>query len=174
MDITIREAEPREYQRLGDLTAQAYLADGLLELDAEDSYLLTLRDVARRAAASEVLVAVDADGTLLGGVTFVPGSGPWADIAGPGESEFRMLAVDRSARGLGVGQALVDACVARARAREGCVRIVLSTQRSMRAAHRIYERMGFVRTPERDWEPYAGPTLITYALGLQPSAAVDG
>ena len=82
-----------------------------------------------------------------------------ADIARAGEE----------ARGRGAGEALVRACVERARAVEGCVSVVLSTQRTMRAAHRIYERLGFTRTPERDWKPLPDLldlTLITYELTL--------
>ncbi|MFF3749622.1 GNAT family N-acetyltransferase [Streptomyces sp. NPDC002018] len=167
MDFTIREAEPGEYARLGEITAQAYLGDGLLDFGADDPYLTTLRDVARRAAEAVVLAAVDPDGTVLGGVTYVPAGGPWADIAREGETEFRMLAVDPAARGRGVGEALVRACVTRAQHTEGCVRLVLSTQSVMLQAHRIYERLGFVRTPERDWEPYPGLPLLTYTLHLE-------
>jgi hypothetical protein len=36
----------------------------------------------------------------------------------------------------------------------------------MASAHRIYERLGFVRTPERDWQPMPGVQLITYRLHL--------
>ena len=39
----------------------------------------------------------------------------------------------------------------------------------MHGAHRIYERLGFVRTPERDWNPLpelVGITLLTYELTL--------
>ncbi|MET8245686.1 GNAT family N-acetyltransferase [Streptomyces sp. NPDC005202] len=165
MDIVIRQAEPGEYDTLGEITAQAYLQDGLLDFGESDEYLGELKDVAKRAAAAEVLVAV-ADSKVLGGVTFVPSGGPMADIAGPGEAEIRMLAVARAARGRGAGEALVRACVDRARATDGCVRIVLSTQRSMHAAHRIYERLGFVRTPERDWNPIPHITLLTYELTL--------
>ncbi|MFJ8632588.1 GNAT family N-acetyltransferase [Streptomyces sp. NPDC093568] len=168
MDIVIRPVEPAEYDTLGELTAQAYLQDGLLDFGESDEYLGELRDVAKRALAAEVLVAVQ-DGRLLGGVTFVPAGGPMADIARPGEAEIRMLAVDRAARGRGAGEALVRACVDRARAAEGCVRIVLSTQRTMHGAHRIYERLGFVRTPERDWNPVPhldDITLLTYELTL--------
>jgi GNAT superfamily N-acetyltransferase len=166
MDITIRAAEPEECDALGEITAQAYLRDGFLDFGDSDPYLGVLRDVARRAAEAEVLVAVDGRGTLLGGVTFVSGGGPWADIARAGEAEFRMLAVAAKARGRGAGEALVRSCVDRARATEGCVRLVLSTQRTMLAAHRIYARQGFVRTPERDWEPVPGISLLTYALAL--------
>ncbi|MFD5569815.1 GNAT family N-acetyltransferase [Streptomyces cadmiisoli] len=168
MDIVIRPAAPGEYETLGEITARAYLQDGLLDFGESDAYLGELKDVAKRAAAAQVLVAV-ADGALVGGVTFVPSGGPMADIAGPAEAEIRMLAVDREARGRGAGESLVRACVDRARATEGCVRVVLSTQRSMRSAHRIYERMGFVRTPERDWNPLPqldGITLLTYRLTL--------
>ncbi|WP_330337874.1 GNAT family N-acetyltransferase [Streptomyces sp. NBC_00557] len=168
MDIVIRRAVPDEYAALGEITARAYLQDGLLDFGESDAYLGELRDVARRAAAAEVLVAVR-DGALLGGVTFVPSPGPMADIARPGEAEIRMLAVAAAARGQGAGEALVRACVDRARAAEGCRAVVLSTQRTMRAAHRIYERLGFVRTPERDWKPLPeldDITLLTYELTL--------
>jgi ribosomal protein S18 acetylase RimI-like enzyme len=75
----------------------------------------------------------------------------------------------REARGRGAGEALVRACVDRARAVEGCVRVVLSTQRTMRPAHRLYERLGFVRSPDRDWNPLPeldDITLLTYELTL--------
>lgn len=167
MDITIRRIEPEEHTALGELTARAYLDGGLLDLGEEDPYLEVLRDVASREARAEVYVAVDEQGTLLGGVAFVPDGGPFADIAGPGEAEFRMLAVDAKARGRGAGEALVRTCVERARATEGCVRLVLSTQTVMYAAHRIYGRLGFVRTPGRDWSPIPAVPLLTYALELQ-------
>jgi ribosomal protein S18 acetylase RimI-like enzyme len=74
-----------------------------------------------------------------------------------------------TARGQGAGEALVRACADRARAIEGCRAVVLPTQRTMHAAHRIYERLGFVRTPERDWNPLPEQldiTLLTYELTL--------
>jgi len=164
MDFTIRAVRPEEHEELGELTGQTYLDDGLLLHGADDFYLDVLRDTARRVREAEVLVAADEDGRIIGGVTFAPGSTPWADIAGPGEAEFRMLVVAPGARGRGVGEALVRACADRARALPGCVRLVLSTDAKMVSAHRIYERMGFVRTPERDWEPIPGHRLRTYAL----------
>lgn len=168
MDIVIRPAHPDEYETVGEITAQAYLQDGLLDFGASDAYLGELRDVGKRAAAAEVLVAVERE-RVLGGVTFVPAGGPMADIARPGEAEIRMLAVAHAARGRGIGEALVRACVERARAVEGCAGVVLSTQATMRSAHRIYERLGFTRTPGRDWNPIPhldDITLLTYELTL--------
>ncbi|MDN3296973.1 GNAT family N-acetyltransferase [Streptomyces ficellus] len=164
MDITIRAVRPEEHGTLGEVTAQAYLGDGLLDFGESDEYLIELRDVTRRAAEAEVLVAVGEDERVVGGVTFVTGGGPWAELARDGEAELRMLAVAPEARGRGAGEALVRACVERARAADGCARLVLSARQSMGAAHRIYERLGFVRTPERDWRPVPGVTLRTYAL----------
>lgn len=168
MDFRIRAAEPTEYDELGEITAQAYLRDGLLTFGEADWYLGELRDVAKRAAAAEVLVAVEQD-RLLGGVTHVPSPGPMADLARPGEAEIRMLAVTHEARGRGVGQALVQACVDRSSAAGDRTGIVLSTQPLMHTAHRIYERLGFRRAPERDWNPIPNHpefTLLTYELTL--------
>lgn len=167
MDIEIRAADPTEYDAIGEITAQAYVLDGLLAFGESDWYLGELRDVAKRAAAAEVLVAL-LGGEPIGTVTYVPAGGPMADLARPGEAEIRMLAVSRAARGRGAGEALVRACVDRAKAADGCTGMVLSTQPIMHAAHRVYERLGFTRAPARDWNPIKGVefTLLTYELTL--------
>ncbi|MDT0307783.1 GNAT family N-acetyltransferase [Streptomyces sp. DSM 44917] len=173
MDITVREARAGELAAVGELVAQAYLGDGLLTFGAADPYLAELRDTARRARHAEVLVATGpgAEGRdpLLGSVTFVGSGGEFADIAGPGEAEFRMLAVAARARGRGAGEALVRGCVRRAR-RLGHRRVVLSSQWRMHAAHRLYARLGFVRAPERDWEPVPGLPLRVFTRELEGSA----
>ncbi|WP_030780894.1 GNAT family N-acetyltransferase [Streptomyces sp. NRRL S-920] len=162
--LTIRSARPEEYETLGDLTAQAYLDGGHLDFGEDDPYLAVLRDVAGRAATAEVLVA-EAGDEILGCVTYVPAGGPMADITRDGEAEIRMLAVSPAARGRGTGETLVRECVRRAE-EAGRTALVLSTQTSMHAAHRLYERLGFVRTPERDWRPIETVPLLTYALTL--------
>ncbi|MCZ9347577.1 GNAT family N-acetyltransferase, partial [Streptomyces sp. TRM76130] len=68
MDFDIRPAHRSEHPALGELTATAYLRDGLLHFGASDAYLEELRDVAKRAATAEVLVAT-AGHEVLGGVT---------------------------------------------------------------------------------------------------------
>ena len=163
--FTIRPARPDDHERLGDLTAAAYLDDGLLDFGAEDPDLEVLRDVARRAEHADVLVAVDPAGVVLGGVAFVAGPGPFADVARDDEAEFRTLAVVPAGRGRGVGTALVRECIDRARAL-GRRRLVLSTQPTMHAAHRVYERFGFTRAPERDWSPVRDLRLQVYELDL--------
>jgi ribosomal protein S18 acetylase RimI-like enzyme len=165
MDFTIRPARPAEFAALGEVTAQAYLADGLLDFADADPYLDKLRNVRSRAEHTEVLAAVaDADCEVLGGVAFVAPGSPYADVAGPGEGEFRMLAVAPAARRRGVAEALVRACLDRARER-GLERLLLSTHPKMLTAHRLYARLGFVRVPGRDWAPVPGATLWVFAAG---------
>jgi ribosomal protein S18 acetylase RimI-like enzyme len=160
--VQIRTAVPADYPAVAELTAAVYLADGLVSADSP--YLAELRDAERRAGQAELVVAVR-DGRVIGSVTFaLPGS-ELAELAGPGEAELRMLAVDPPARGTGVGRALVAECLRRARA-AGVRTLRLSTGRRMRVAHRLYQGLGFRRTPDRDWSPAPGVTLLTYALDL--------
>ncbi|WP_411120483.1 GNAT family N-acetyltransferase [Streptomyces sp. x-19] len=166
MDITIRPIRQAEFETVGDLVAEVYLADGLLNGGAGDPYGTVLRNVAHRAEHAEVLVAVGgADGALLGAVTFAPHGSPYAELAGPGEAEFRMLAVRAAGRGHGVGAALVRACLARAR-ESGLRAMVLSSQPHLLPAHRLYRRLGFARAAERDWVPIPGVTLWAFAREL--------
>jgi ribosomal protein S18 acetylase RimI-like enzyme len=164
--VLIRAARPSEYDAVGELTARVYRDGGFTRPDSP--YLATLRDAASRAEKAELLVAVDEDGTLLGSVTYAAGGSPYAETAETADQAgFRMLVVDPAARGRGIGEALIRACIERAR-RDGARVLRLSTQQDMSAAHRIYERLGFVRTPERDWTPQPGVDLITYALVIRP------
>jgi ribosomal protein S18 acetylase RimI-like enzyme len=158
--LEIRPALPAEYAAVGDLTASTYLAEGW----CDDDYAVTLRDVATRASHATVLVATD-DRRVLGSVTVATSGGAFAEQAGPGEAVIRMLVTDPAVRRQGVGTALVQACLAAARA-AGCSWVRLSTQPTMAAAHRVYERHGFTRTPDRDWRPDPDLLLLTYALPL--------
>jgi ribosomal protein S18 acetylase RimI-like enzyme len=161
----VREARPGELRAAGDVVVHAYRA---LEGEAHETYLEEVRDAAGRAASCPVLVAVDEDtGTVLGCVTFVPGPGnPLAELSGETQAEFRMLGVAPEAQGRGIGEALVQACIARAR-QAGRTGIVISTSPVMHAAHRLYERLGFRRAPDRDWEPVPGIRLWAYSLDLE-------
>ncbi len=90
---------------------------------------------------------------------------PWRELGGHDEGEFRMLAVAPGARRSGVGEALVRLVLDRFR-EEGAVAIVMSTLPQMTDAHRLYERLGFERTPERDWRPVPHVQLIAYRSDL--------
>jgi ribosomal protein S18 acetylase RimI-like enzyme len=157
--LEIRPATPEEFAAVGELCVAAYEPF----LRPAGDYADVLRDAARRAVDAELLVAVDE--VLLGTVTFVPHGGSLGELATPEETEFRMLAVSPAAQGRGVGSALLRRVVD-ASTELGRAGVVCSSQASMRAAHRIYERVGFTRAPERDWSPLPGVDLLAFTLRL--------
>jgi len=128
--VTIRAVRPEEHEAVGALMVAAYVADGFI--DASSPYVARLADTATRAAGAEVLVAVErpptgpGPGRLVGTVTYCPAGSEWREIARADEGEFRMLAVLPEARGMGIGGALVRACLDRARA-EGRAGVAISS-----------------------------------------------
>ena len=48
----------------------------------------------------------------------------------------------------------------------GYAALVLSSATTMHAAHRLYERLGFTRLPDRDWSPAPHVSLVAYTLPL--------
>jgi ribosomal protein S18 acetylase RimI-like enzyme len=164
--MQIRPVRPDEYARLGAITVDAY---GRLDGSPnEPDYDLELADVGRRAELPGVTVfaAVDDDGQLLGGITYVHDvDAELAEHDDPDAASIRMLAVDPDVQGRGVGVALVRHCIDMARA-AGFTAVVLHSGVWMQAAHRMYERLGFVRDPDRDWEPVPGVHLRYYRLDL--------
>src|SRR5258707_191107 len=81
MDIIIRTARPEELAAVGDLTARAYeavLPDG-------DAYLEHLRNAAHRAQHTELLIAANPVGDILGSVAFVAPGSVYTELAREGE-----------------------------------------------------------------------------------------
>ncbi len=134
--------------------------------DLGAGYMRELRDVTSRASACPVLVAVRPDGSLLGGVAYVPDrSNPLSELEREGEAGIRMLAVDPAAQGLGVGRALALACIERARA-EGRTGVALYVRPDNAPAHGLYTSLGFERDPIRDWEYEPGHILLAFQLAF--------
>jgi ribosomal protein S18 acetylase RimI-like enzyme len=158
----VRPVEPHEHDAVGALTVEVYRRAGW----SYPEYEPHLRDVASRTETATVLVA-RGEQRVVGAVTVATRLGPWAEQAVRGEAIVRMLVVAPDQRGAGVGDALSRAAVDVARA-DGCTMIRLSSRPDMTAAHRLYERLGFTRTPSFDWTPHDGVQLLGYALPLVP------
>ena len=124
-----------------------------------------LSALASRADAHRLVAEVD--GIIVGSVLlFRPAADAYAGAAPAVRwPVVRMLAVRPAARGLGVGQLLMDECVRRARA-DGSDAIGLHTSDSMRGAMRLYDRMGFQRVPEHDFQPDGAELVKAYCLLL--------
>lgn len=160
--IVIRTAVPDDYAAVAELTVDAYADGG--HLSGGEDYAATLSDVAGRACAGEILVAIDGQ-DVLGAVLLVRPGSEYAEIGRPGEVEFRMLAVSPKAQRRGIGERLVNRCLERAR-EWGADRVVISARDFIEAPLRLYARMGFVRMPERDWSPQPGVNLVALRFDL--------
>jgi GNAT superfamily N-acetyltransferase len=160
--IEVRPARPEELARAGAVAREAYLSDRLLAPD--NGYAARLADAAGRARDAVVAVAVEAD-VVVGTVTYAPAGSRWAQLACAGEAEFRMLGVQPTHRGRGVGEALVRWCADRAR-KSGMSQLVLCSTEEMLTAHRLYRRLGFRRRPDLDWTPEPGVRLLGFCLDL--------
>ena len=162
--MEVREAAPKDYERLGEICEAAYRA--LPGDELSDYYAAALRDVAYRAKHDAVLAAYDETASPVGCVTYVRDlESPSAEVMLEGEAGMRMLAVDPPAWGRGTGVALTEACIALART-DGKHRIVLSSTPHMTTAHRMYTKLGFRRMPELDWDPVPEVHLLVFALDL--------
>lgn len=150
----IRTAVPVEWDEIGEMCVTSYSQGTGFPLGS-DGYAGFLRDVAGRAGNGELLVAV-ADGEIVGTVTVIPGGDELAEVARPGEYEFRFMAVSPVAWRRGVGRALLDAVIARA----GSAPIACYVIDGNAAAMGLYESVGFVREPARD-------RMISAEVGLR-------
>ena len=170
-EISVRLARAEEIE-----DARAVLRAGYSEYErsfpAENwgPYLKDILDLEGRADASELLVA-ELDGEIVGCVSYFP---PGAKTSYPSDSfseqwpsdwaAFRLLAVDPSARGSGVGRRVTEVCIEKARERSAPA-LGLHTTAPMGVARAMYERMGFERAPRYDFQ--AGTVLVeAYSLAL--------
>jgi ribosomal protein S18 acetylase RimI-like enzyme len=115
-----------------------------------------------REGDRESLVAVQ-NGSIVGSVMlFPPTANAYTNVLiSTSDPEVRFLAVLPQTRGQGIGTALMKECERRAQ-KAGAQAIGLHTAEVMQAAIRMYERLGFVRTPETDFHPGEGVVVLGY------------
>ena len=162
--VTVRLARDDELEAAGELVVAAYRTHP--DMEDSDGYLAHVRDARGRATEVDVLVAVDGDGRLLGCVSYVRDhTSAFAEVERPGEAGFRMLGVapDGSWPGRRAGP---RGGLPRARTRGRPHGLVIVTAPSWTDAQRLYERVGFRRAPDRDFEPVPGISLWAYELTL--------
>ena len=112
-------------------------------------YLADILDLDARAAGR--LLVAEHGGRVVGAVTFFEDAAAEGMGWPAGWAGLRALGVDPAVRGHGVGRALMDACLERARAARAPV-LCLHTAAFMAAAVVLYEAMGFRRAPSFDFE----------------------
>jgi GNAT superfamily N-acetyltransferase len=154
--VDIRDARREELEQLGRLMVSVYSSlEGFPTPHEQPAYYAMLANIgALGERPGARLIVAELAGRLVGGVVY------FADMAHYGSggiaarqhdaSGFRLLAVDPAARGVGVGKALVERCLDLATA-STATHVIIHTTSAMKTAWAMYERMGFIRSPELDF-----------------------
>lgn len=156
--LTIRPARPVEADDVASLVRRAMAEYRASDPVVHEGYLAYSLDPAHSAGA-EQLVA-EAEGRLVGAVLFLarvrdrPG---WPTSS----ATFWTLVVDPTARRMGIGARLVEACIDRARA-SGARHLIIDTMPFLTSAGAFYGPFGFERWPEGDWD---GTPVLRSILG---------
>ncbi len=152
--ITIRSVLKEELDLVRSQRLSAYEEHAMkLPSDHWEGLKAAIRSDADVEDGAELLVA-ESDGEIVGSVVLCPeNTDAYKGLTDRSEyPEIRMLAVDPAARKKGVALALINACIDRSK-EAGKKAIGLHTGDFMDRAMALYERRGFVRIPEFDFEP---------------------
>jgi predicted N-acetyltransferase YhbS len=166
--LTVRGAEPGDRDAIQAVTLAAY-QEYTATIGAHwTGYRQNIIATLAAAAPGTQIVALE-DDRVVGAVLLYPAGaaiqkpdGTTLTLTWP---EVRLLAVAPSARGRGVGAALMSECIHRARS-AGATALTLHTTDLMQAAMRLYERLGFQRAQELDLEPAPGIVAKGFRLDL--------
>ncbi len=156
-EIHIRNAQKHEFVPLGQLMIEVYSQlNGFPSREQQPAYYKLLANIGdfTEKPGAELFVALSANGNLLGGVVYFSnmayyGSGGTAPLEKQAAG-FRLLAVNPRARGMGIGRALSQACIDKAKAQNHS-QIIIHTTETMKVAWAMYEKLGFKRSPDLDF-----------------------
>jgi GNAT superfamily N-acetyltransferase len=167
----LRDARPSDRANIADLTIRAYAQYARVMTSAAWA---ALEEALHRSLADDTgvtRIVAELDGRIVGSVAlYDPGAAQYTGLdSAAAWPEVRLVAVDPAVRGRGVARALVLECVRRARA-AGAPTLGLHTSQSMHTARRLYERLGFVRDPEHDFQPPGAELVEGYRLPLDDPA----
>ncbi len=152
--MMIRNALPEEYELIRNQRVEAYRQ--YAEVLPEGHWRALRRAIssdADKQAGVELIVA-EIEGSITGSVALFPAKtnayGQLLDALD--YPEIRMLAVSPEHRGKGIAATLVRECIYRSEA-QGFRTIGLHTGEFMKPAMNLYEKLGFERVPEYDFQP---------------------
>jgi GNAT superfamily N-acetyltransferase len=169
---TVRAARPADRDAIVRITHAAYAEHAVVMAPSAWQALAQAIDVSLGDDTNVTRLVAELDGEIVGSAAlYAPNSAAYGSLASASSwPEVRLVAVHPSARGRGVARALVLECARRAKA-AGARVLGLHTSRSMRAAMRLYQRMGFVRDPDHDFQPPGAELVEGYLLRLDDAAS---
>lgn len=157
-NYSIRDAKKDEFEEIGKLMAMVYSGlKGFPQPGEFPEYYDLLLHIGRltEKPKTSLLIASESKEGILGAVVYF---GEMSRYGSKGlatqESNaagIRFLAVAPSARGMGIGKALTTACIQKAR-ESGLAQVILHTTLTMMTAWKMYEKMGFRRAAELDFD----------------------
>jgi GNAT superfamily N-acetyltransferase len=163
--LTLRDARASERDQVAGLVMRAY--EEYRPFVTPEFVAEFQRDATEVVADehTEVIVAAESGGRLVGTVTFYPDGSKYGAGLPPGWTALRLVAIAPDWRRRGVGSALMTECLDRAR-NLGATRMVLHTVPFMANAIALHESLGFRRAPELDVPYTPDVTVIAYILDL--------
>ncbi|HEY0720682.1 MAG TPA: GNAT family N-acetyltransferase [Gammaproteobacteria bacterium] len=111
------------------------------EFDDWEGFRQKIQQMSKLAATAEIIVA-EVGSKIVGAAVYVGPHRSKAEFFKPEWAVMRMLVVSPAARGQGIGRALTEACLHRAR-RDRCEILALHTSNIMAVALAMYLKMGF-------------------------------
>lgn len=168
-EYVVRNANPDEFKVVGALMIQVYAdLEGFPSAAEQPGYYQMLANVGEltKKPKTELLVAVSPEGKIAGAVVFFGDMRQYGS-GGTATSEknacgFRLLAVDRRARGKGIGKLLTTACIRKGR-QDRHRQVIIHTTKAMQLAWKMYERLGFKRSKDLD---FTQGTLAVFGFRL--------
>ena len=170
--LKIRDARDADREIIQSVTLSAYEQYAAVMGENWKFYRGNILDTLADVKPAEQIVA-ETDRGIVGAVLMYPAGsklhGPDGRQISLPVPEVRLLAVLPIARGQGIGVALMQECIRRAR-QSGAATLGLHTTDMMQVAMRMYESMGFVRVPELDLSPAEGVLVKGYRIDLSRPA----
>ena len=156
-EYLVRNANPDEFEEIGKIMVEVYSQlEGFPKESEQPDYYKMLANIGdlTQKPKTELLVAISNEGRIAGGVVYFSdmkyyGSGGTA-IQEKNASGFRLLAVDNSVRGKGIGKLLTIECIRKAREHKN-KQVVIHTTKAMQIAWKMYENLGFKRSEDLDF-----------------------
>ena len=160
-DIRIRDYQSTDAEYLNRMAVAAF---GQFRDHYDDwpAMLAGLSKTSDLSASGEVIIA-ELQAKFAGAVAYFGPNRPKAAFFDQSWPIIRMLIVDPAFRGKGIGYALSNECIARAK-RDGAVLIALHTSPIMTVALPMYLKMGFVKA--YDAPPIFGVAYAVYTKAL--------
>lgn len=153
----VRNAKAEEFDEIGKLMVRVYSQlEGFPKQDEQPAYYKMLANIGEltKKPETELLVAVSVDNKIEGGVVYF-GDMQYYGSGGTATNErnaagFRLLAVDVSARGKGIGKLLTNECISKAK-EKNLSQVIIHSTKAMQTAWKMYEDMGFKRSEDLDF-----------------------